>query len=66
MGERGSGKTALVANWVKDFKEEHGHDVKMFSHYVGSSAQSADIMSLLRRCTVSMRDDYSEHTSQYL
>ncbi|XP_072180512.1 tetratricopeptide repeat protein 41-like [Diadema setosum] len=56
-GERGCGKTSLVANWVWEFQSSHPN-VKVLAHYVGSSALSTDIRSFLRRVTYEMRCQY--------
>ena len=53
-GDRGCGKTSVLANWVQEFSSRD--DLKVFAHYVGSSALSFDIMCFMRRCTVEMRD----------
>ena len=53
-GDRGCGKTSVLANWVQEFSSRE--DLKVFAHYVGSSALSFDIMCFMRRCTVEMRD----------
>lgn len=44
----GSGKSALVANWAKRM-EEAEPDVFMFVHFIGSSADSASYIKMLRR-----------------
>ncbi|XP_033647263.1 uncharacterized protein LOC117306832 [Asterias rubens] len=57
VGERGCGKTAIVANWVKHFRTEYP-GLKVISHFVGSSALSADITSFLRRVTYELRGEF--------
>ena len=57
IGERGCGKTSLVANWVKEFQSSHP-DIKVLAHYVGSSALSTDIRSFLRRVTFELRGEF--------
>nr|XP_054750859.1 uncharacterized protein LOC129256719 [Lytechinus pictus] len=57
IGERGCGKTSLVANWVKQFQGSHP-DIKVLAHYVGSSALSTDICSFLRRVTFELRGEF--------
>ena len=44
----GSGKSALVANWAKRV-EDAEPETFMFVHFIGSSADSADYMKLIRR-----------------
>ncbi|XP_077983665.1 uncharacterized protein LOC144438489 isoform X2 [Glandiceps talaboti] len=56
-GERGSGKSSVVSNWLKEFQDTTT-DIKVMSHYVGSSAISTDITSFLRRVTYELRDEY--------
>ncbi|XP_033745872.1 LOW QUALITY PROTEIN: uncharacterized protein LOC117331312 [Pecten maximus] len=48
LGESGSGKSALVANWVKRVREKE-KDSFVFVHFIGSSAESASYLKLLRR-----------------
>ena len=56
-GDRGMGKTTLVANWVKKFAHDNP-EVKVFSHFVGSSGRSRDVAMFLRRCTAELREEY--------
>lgn len=58
-GDRGCGKTSVLSNWVKEFQGEET-DVKVFSHYVGSSARSTDVITFMRRCTLVMRKEFPE------
>eukprot|EP01105_Mastigella_eilhardi_P027733 TRINITY_DN8715_c0_g2_i2.p1 TRINITY_DN8715_c0_g2~~TRINITY_DN8715_c0_g2_i2.p1 ORF type:complete len:1431 (-),score=368.63 TRINITY_DN8715_c0_g2_i2:61-4353(-) len=48
VGEPGSGKSALVANWIALHKEHHPEDV-VVSHYIGCSPASTNYASLLLR-----------------
>ncbi|XP_022091330.1 uncharacterized protein LOC110979639 [Acanthaster planci] len=48
LGESGSGKSALVANWTRQFEEENP-GIFLFMHFIGSSAESASHLNLLRR-----------------
>ena len=57
MGDRGCGKTSALANWVQDFKQTCP-EVKTFSHYVGSSSKSTDVIAFMRRCTLEMREEF--------
>ncbi|XP_076775986.1 tetratricopeptide repeat protein 41-like isoform X3 [Arvicanthis niloticus] len=45
-GERGCGKSTLIANWVNDFKSRHP-GVLMIPYFVGSTCESCDIMSVI-------------------
>lgn len=48
VGDAGSGKTALLANWAEHWRTEHPGDY-VFQHYTGSSPGSADRWYLIRR-----------------
>ncbi|KAG8514102.1 putative tetratricopeptide repeat protein 41, partial [Galemys pyrenaicus] len=45
-GDRGCGKSTLIASWVNDFKKKYP-GVLMIPHFVGSSCESCDIMSVI-------------------
>lgn len=48
IGESGCGKSALLANWAKEYKQAHP-DEFVFCHFCGSSPASTDPIALLRR-----------------
>ncbi len=48
LGESGSGKSALLANWVWRYREQHPGQMVLL-HFIGASAQSADWAAMLRR-----------------
>jgi nephrocystin-3 len=48
LGQSGSGKSALVANWVAEWRKNYPHDL-IIEHYIGSTADSADHWRLMRR-----------------
>jgi tetratricopeptide (TPR) repeat protein/Cdc6-like AAA superfamily ATPase len=48
LGESGSGKTALLSNWVKRWRASHD-DVPVNQHYIGATPQSTDWAALVRR-----------------
>ncbi|CAH1253937.1 TEP1 [Branchiostoma lanceolatum] len=48
VGESGSGKSALVANWVSKHEQAHP-DHFVFVHFIGSSAESSNHVTLVRR-----------------
>lgn len=50
LGESGSGKSALLANWLKHWREAHPRDFT-FQHYIGGTPDSADHWRLLSRLT---------------
>ncbi|XP_064446787.1 putative tetratricopeptide repeat protein 41 isoform X3 [Mirounga angustirostris] len=45
-GERGCGKSTLIANWVNYFKKKYP-SMLMIPHFVGSTCESSDIMSVI-------------------
>ena len=53
-GERGSGKTALLANWSKGLSADDP-DLHIVSHYVGSSSSSASVLGFMRHCIAELR-----------
>ena len=48
LGDSGSGKSALLANWVSHWKKDHPSDV-VFQHYIGGTPDSADHWKLMSR-----------------
>ena len=48
LGESGSGKSALLANWASRYRKEHP-DTVVLEHYIGATPASADWASMLRR-----------------
>lgn len=48
LGESGSGKSALLANWVKKFRKNHP-DQPLIMHFIGTTPFSADWAMMLRR-----------------
>ncbi|XP_077971981.1 uncharacterized protein LOC120339237 [Styela clava] len=55
VGDPGSGKSALIAQWLKQF-EETQRDVLVISEFIGASHVSRDIGSFLRRCVKTIRE----------
>ena len=53
LGDSGIGKSALLANWAKDWKAAHPSDF-VFEHYLGSSPASAGHLYLMRRLMVAI------------
>lgn len=47
-GASGSGKTALIANWVERYREKNP-GVLIIQHYIGTSAKSSDYVHILSR-----------------
>jgi len=53
IGESGGGKSALLANWVARWRNDHPKDL-VFQHYIGSSPVSASHLALMRRLMVAI------------
>lgn len=53
-GERGCGKTTLLANWVNDFKSKYP-GLLMIPYFVGSTCESSDIMSVIHYFILELR-----------
>ena len=48
LGESGSGKSALLANWAIRYRDSHPKDL-LIMHFIGASPNSADWAAMLRR-----------------
>jgi hypothetical protein len=48
LGESGSGKSALLANWLDRYRVAHADEVVLY-HAIGATPQSADGSAMLRR-----------------
>jgi tetratricopeptide (TPR) repeat protein len=48
LGESGSGKTALLANWARGYRATHRGEF-VIQHFIGATPASADWMAMLRR-----------------
>jgi len=48
LGDSGSGKSALVANWVEHWRELQPNDY-IFQHYIGGTNDSSDHWKLIKR-----------------
>ncbi|MBI3797858.1 MAG: DUF4062 domain-containing protein [Deltaproteobacteria bacterium] len=57
LGESGMGKSALLANWVRRYRQAHP-DVLVLVHFIGSTQQSADYIALLRRLMGELKRRY--------
>jgi nephrocystin-3 len=57
LGESGSGKSALLANWCFRFREKHP-DTFLLSHFIGSSMDSTDHIAMLRRIMLEIKEHY--------
>ena len=57
LGESGAGKSALIANWAKEYQKKHPKDFMVF-HYIGGTADSADYVKILRRIMEEIKTRY--------
>jgi tetratricopeptide (TPR) repeat protein len=48
LGESGSGKSALLANWALEYRKTHPQDL-LIMHFIGATPYSADWAAMLRR-----------------
>jgi len=48
LGDSGSGKSSLLANWAARYRSAHPADF-LLTHFIGSTAQSSDWAAMLRR-----------------
>ncbi|XP_063416779.1 uncharacterized protein LOC134699017 [Mytilus trossulus] len=58
LGESGCGKSALVANWAKQVGDAE-KDTFIFLHFIGSSADSAHYIKMIRRLFEEMKVFFS-------
>lgn len=54
IGESGSGKSSLLANWIHHHLQTHPEDY-IFQHYVGGSPDSADHWKLMTRLVAEIK-----------
>jgi hypothetical protein len=54
-GMSGSGKSALLANWVRQYTFQHPEDV-LVSHFIGNSMNGADLHNTLRAVMVDIKE----------
>ncbi|MFQ5643581.1 MAG: AAA family ATPase [Thiogranum sp.] len=57
LGESGSGKSALLANWGERYRKQYPDDFLLL-HFIGSTADSADYIALLRRIMQEIQERY--------
>ncbi|XP_075810478.1 tetratricopeptide repeat protein 41-like isoform X1 [Microtus pennsylvanicus] len=60
-GERGCGKSTLIASWVSDFRSKHP-GVLMIPYFVGSTCESSDIMTVIHYFVMELQ--HSAHGPQ--
>jgi nephrocystin-3 len=63
LGESGSGKSALIANWTQRYREKHPDDF-MVLHFIGSTPDSADYVRILRRIMEEIRERYEPRSEK--
>jgi Cdc6-like AAA superfamily ATPase len=54
VGDSGSGKSALVANWLQHWRGQHPNDF-LFQHYIGGTSDSADHWRLMARLVAEIK-----------
>ena len=54
IGDSGSGKSALVANWIEHWRVEHPNDF-IFQQYIGGTPDSADHWRLMARLVAEIK-----------
>lgn len=57
LGESGSGKSALLANWALRYREQHP-DHFLLLHFIGASPDSANAIGLLRRIMLELKEHF--------
>lgn len=59
LGEPGSGKSALIANWAQRYREKHPNDFLLL-HFIGSTPESTDYVHILRRIMQEIKERYGD------
>ncbi|MHB9024169.1 MAG: tetratricopeptide repeat protein [Armatimonadota bacterium] len=54
LGESGSGKSALLANWVEHWRKTHPNDL-IIQHYIGGTVDSANHWRLMTRLMLEIK-----------
>ena len=57
-GQSGIGKSALLANWLQEFQENHP-DVYVLAHFTGSTASSSNHLALIRRIIAELQTHFN-------
>jgi nephrocystin-3 len=57
-GETGSGKSALVANWIERHRAQNPNAF-IIAHYAGANGSDSDHLALLRQIMVEIRERYA-------
>lgn len=56
LGNEGSGKSALLANWVAKRRDHKHRDEFLFQHFVGCTTESAQLSQMLFRLETALKD----------
>jgi tetratricopeptide (TPR) repeat protein len=59
LGEPGSGKSALIANWAQRYREKYPNDFLLL-HFIGSTPESTDYVHILRRIMQEIKERYGD------
>ncbi len=57
LGKSGSGKSALLSNWVLDYQEQHPEDLVIY-YFIGSSADTTNYVEMLRYVMARLKAHY--------
>ncbi|MFX0064189.1 MAG: tetratricopeptide repeat protein, partial [Candidatus Hermodarchaeota archaeon] len=57
LGESGAGKTALLANWLQQYQEEHP-EAFVVAHFIGSTPASTDYGQIMKRLMEEIKAHY--------
>ena len=58
LGESGSGKSALLANWAIQYRKDHP-DTFLLMHFIGATPYSADWASMIRRIMAELKHHFN-------
>ena len=56
-GDRGVGKSAVLAHWLQEFADENP-GIFLLYHFIGATPGDNDIAAFLRRCTRDLRKHF--------
>ena len=59
LGERGSGKSAMLASWLNKRQQAKSKDEFLFSHFAGCSPRSMQLRHVLFRLATSLRQHFN-------
>ena len=57
LGESGSGKSALLANWVRTYQKEHP-ETFVLAHFIGASPFSSNWVNILQRILAELKKKF--------